>query len=873
MQENDPIVEGTDVRDQHKDSKPVEVSTNVEGSLPQHHQPNTKPVVLFPAGRSNHQSSLSSSLSSSASSSSSFITAYAPGELQMVEEEIKDLLKGYRQLVGDIEDTPQIVKKVDESIATTTTATTAKTRTTTTTTMGPTNGSIKTQKPIRTTSAKAKKTATATATAKKKTSTTSKNGIPLSPSLHPYSSSPPPTRPTDITDGVSTAAAAAAIVDIVVDINMNREKSNEVMPSPAVGCDRVVQSITSLPVSSVRGDHSTEANTPTPSFQMPKQMSPEGENTTGENGTTADAGGDSHEQQPFERISSSVDLFADALTEDHLNRSFEMQLQRRQQELELMRQQQLLRHGIPVIHMASTSCNNGNGRLQWNAVPSSSCLDEGLNHPAVWRATGTPVPPFVRQNKMSPNGSKNSIEVNDNGGGNYNSAAADAVAVAASSHRYQEVSFLQDDRSPLDLSSSRGMMRTMMNGQQESYPLRPENPNEQVDVGNVRMNKYAHLSFPSNKQSQKGMMKTNQHTLLLQGEEGEDEEEEDEEQLRLLQQQQQQQQLQQQYYLRNRSRHRGKAVDSTTPEIATSARRTENPSMRSGATGSRRKKTTTGTTAAAAAQMGTTTTTTNSATAARHMLNEFRYTMPGQVWRELDADDGLGLAPEEEYRLIEESDLVRGYKEQQQQQQQQTKRYGKKNYHHSSPQGNDVEYEYDGYPKPHHYRQRHNHHPQHESAATRFHNIIERRVAALERRKDNTGTAAAAAAGGTININNNNTRAPTITTQLPSFADSLVGAAISDLFPVVKRRQAQLKESQLAEAAAAAAADANRTRGRTHVRSRTALNKGSVGTVTSTPSTTPTPSTNVRSSRGSWVPAAETTRRRQQQQHQRQHEC
>ncbi|KEG07573.1 hypothetical protein DQ04_09391010 [Trypanosoma grayi] len=486
----------------------------------------------------------------------------------------------------------------------------------------------------------------------------------------------------------------------------SRESGGAWRSGGAGGYNRHGHSVASLPVSSVHGEHSTEANTPTPCVQMPQNLRPVrsgGGSSSSSSAVEGDSGvhstaatAPSCAALPSARAASPVDLFAEALTEDHLNRSFEM------------RWKQQLRVGSPSLHVVP---NHMGDRL---ALDTSPLLDDGTGYPAMRREAGSPVPPFINCNLHSLD--------------NCGLAGHDTRTYAA--YRYQAgTPSALNKTSPLDVVGS-----SKDAAEREQLGVAPDHGDgdgapRKIVTSELEQKPLTTLHSRHHRKPQRRIA--------------------------------------------SRRHHHG-GIDSTTPEIATSARRTEDPSTRSGAASCSRM--------AAATSHG-------EAGAWYNLIKGMRGT-------DLEGD---GTYSGEFSAPMVNTAVPNNHNEQQQQHPLRHFVMGPRN---------------GGLQR------------RHQDAVTRFHAMVERRVAALE-----SGSSEAGA--------------------LPAFADSLVGAAIKDLCPVVKRRQAQLKESQHAEAAAAAAADASLTRNTI---------RGSMGTVTSTPSTTPTPSSNVRSSRDSYAVAYHNSR-------------
>ncbi|EKF26519.1 hypothetical protein MOQ_009781 [Trypanosoma cruzi marinkellei] len=504
---------------------------------------------------------------------------------------------------------------------------------------------------------------------------------------------------------------------------------------------QVHHSFSSLPVSSVHGEHSTDVNTPTPCVPLPQHIIST-RNAVGESENAVRIAA-SYETNPSARVTSPVDLFADALTEDQLSRSLEMQLQREQQ------MQLLCQHLQPSLLSREVTPNNPNTTIRVFSTPT---VDDDTGYLAMRREAGSPVPPFMNRDCVNLDSAR---EVMTAYRGSYDSRVY-------ATYRYQDHLGAHGKPSTTDdVSRSKDITEVGLGDTRNtSCLLGSGQRNEELGGGHPQKNEFTsldHLLLHSKGKSFK-KMQTRRVT----------------------------------------SRRRREVVDSTTPEIATSARHTEDPSMRSGATGGNR-----------AQKLGVT----KKAANFRRVSVNMKHT-PVEHRRELEvAGDGYGTGGGGEKRASTDlspeaalggvmvttngmADRRKQEQKQQQQQQQQLKLRSRHRYRHDYKTNENYSFNC------------------HANAATRFHEMVERHVAAFE--------------GGSHS-----------SSSLPAFVDSLVGAAITDFCPAVKRRQAQLKESQHAEAAAAAAADASLTRN---------TYRGSIGTVTPTSSIAHTPNTNVRSS-------------------------
>ncbi|EAN88610.1 hypothetical protein, conserved [Trypanosoma cruzi] len=503
---------------------------------------------------------------------------------------------------------------------------------------------------------------------------------------------------------------------------------------------QVHHSVSSLPVSSVHGERSTDVNTPTPCVHLPQHIIST-RNTVGESENAVRIAA-SYATNPSARVTSPVDLFADALTEDQLSRSLEMQLQREQQ------MQLLCQHLQPNLLSREVTPNNPNTTIRVFSTPT---VDDDTGYLAMRREAGSPVPPFMNRDCVNLDSARDVMTAYR---GSYDSRVYAA-------YRYQDHLGAHGKPSTADVSRSKEITEVGLGDTRNtSCLLGSDQRNEELGGGLHPKDEFTsldHLLVHSKGKSTK-KLQTRRVT----------------------------------------SRRRREVVDSTTPEIATSARHTEDPSMRSGATGGNR-----------AQKFGATK---KSATFWHASVN-MKHT-PVEHRRELEVTgDGYGtgggekrastdLSPEAALGGVMVTNGMDRRKQEQKQQQQKE---------HQQQQKLRSRYRY-----RHDYKTNENYAlNRHANAATRFHEMVERHVAAFE--------------GGSQSSSS----------LLPAFVDSLVGAAITDFCPAVKRRQARLKESQHAEAAAAAAADASLTRN---------TYRGSIGTVTPTSSIAHTPNTNVRSS-------------------------
>ncbi|KAG8348397.1 hypothetical protein ERJ75_001325600 [Trypanosoma vivax] len=457
---------------------------------------------------------------------------------------------------------------------------------------------------------------------------------------------------------------------------------------------------TSLPVSSVRGDRSTEANTSTvhvhgqPGTHVPSNVGC---------GESAVEVSDMHGATPPARASSPIDLFAEAFTEDQLSRSFDPQWQHHQQErrrkMIMLHQQPPSRGGMPPLQSLSTNpglrfCSNSpllmdaieitnNCTVDYNRLVPS-CND--VVDPTWGNRAESPVPLLVG-GRLS--GDHRVIGNSSNNNNNYSGDNSN-VSLCNVSAGHKETSVLRRsggdgyaESDAIDYHPNGGLASSLVYRVSPMTKVRvPPSEDKQrlshLDVSGMVSSPLNEKTPSSLKQRQSQMRSFSSGT-------------------------------------------KGKRGDSTTPEIATSAQRTENYSMRSCAVSGEQR-----TVPDDAQSLGD----------CRHFARfETLEGMAGQMSsdkRRLHKPCDAMQPQYEQLTMDRSHHLVPNRK----------KRCCSRRRHISS----------------------HN-------AVTRFHENVERCVAAVE---SNSRTMAA----------------------LPAFADSLVGAAISDLFPAVKRRQAQLKQFQ-----------------------------------------------------------------------------
>ncbi|RNF03287.1 hypothetical protein TraAM80_05850 [Trypanosoma rangeli] len=497
----------------------------------------------------------------------------------------------------------------------------------------------------------------------------------------------------------------------------------------------VLHSATSPPISSVRGDRSTDS-TPTPCLQL--QQETISTRSVLEESENAVCIGTSYDSNPSTRVESPVDLFADALTEDQLSRSLEMQLQREQ----LMQMLQL--HLEPSVVLHQTISSNLNTTMPLISIPT---VDDGIGHPAVQRGANYPSPSFINRDSGGFDDIRDMVKACHR---LYDSRVYTA-------YRYEECAVPHSRPMTADVKGSKASTDKVELGDLQSNSCLQRSAQCDAEVGVVQLPQGEHTSLD------RRVTHVNGKAMA---------------------------QLQRQ---RATSRRRREVVNSTTPEIATSARHTENPSMRSGATGGKR---------------GPIVGATAGAEVFQHLSGNVKHASIGQRWDATVTGGGpwngsseraavMATCPEADAGVTVTNGIDRGNQEhslkQLKKQQQQQKQQSWSRCRYRRDYKTHGEYSLN----------------RHVSAATRFHDMVERYVAAFEGGGDSTYS-------------------------LPAFADSLVGAAISDFCPAVKRRQAQLKESQYAEARGASLAR--------HTY------RGSVGTIITTSGTAATTNPNVRSS-------------------------
>lgn len=447
-------------------------------------------------------------------------------------------------------------------------------------------------------------------------------------------------------------------------------------------------SVVSLPVSSVHGDRSTDTVSVVPRKHMRRQISSTKIGLNESENTLCDA-----QPGPSSLAESTIandDLFADALTEDQLNRSFEMQWKQKRGV------QNFCKHFCRGVLSLQAAQNNSNGTPSWDPCP---LIENDATYLAMRRAAGSPLPPFVSQ------------DWRDFGGRSERVAAFHRPCdgrVHEPSRRRDTFPSQHEKSLSRDLNENREVTKkTVGTPQCRSNFVACDARTKQVDNTHPRKGEHTPRNVLPTLFDAKEASKSQRR--------------------------------------RNASRYHRQMVGSTTPEIATSAKRTEEPSMRSGVTGSR-------------------TLVREHNMAARVRCNSVAglgHTGANGGTSNY-ACDGEGVMYSEMTFLETAGGVVAGGVSEQWQHKQRPRRPSGSN--ETGVQRRLL------------------------CAATRFHAMVERRVAALEGAADHAASA------------------------LPAFADSLVGAAISEFYPAVKRRQAQLKESQHAEAAAAAAAYASLAR-------------------------------------------------------------
>ncbi|RNF09152.1 uncharacterized protein Tco025E_07035 [Trypanosoma conorhini] len=529
------------------------------------------------------------------------------------------------------------------------------------------------------------------------------------------------------------AAAASPVAVVAHKAGSDGSAARDGDGGKAQDAHQVLRSATSLPISSVHGERSTDS-TPTPCLQL-QQENASARNAVG-GSEIAVCIGASYDTNPSARVESPVDLFADALTEDQLSRSFEMQLQREQQ-MQLLQQ-----HLQPGVLSLQETPNNPRTTIP---LPSTPIVDEEDGHPATRREPSSPMPLFTNGDNNSLDYVRHMVKACR---GLYDSRVYTA-------YRYQEYPNNRGKPMTADVSGSKATTEEvgLSDPQHTACPQRSAQRSAEVSVCPLTLGE--HNTFLDHRVAHVNCKAMTQLQCRSAA-----------------------------------SRRRREAVNSTTPEIATSARHTENPSMRSGATGGKRAPIVAATADAATFQ---------------HLSGNVKRAPVGQGWGVEVAGgaarnggvEHVALAapcPETVAGATVNNGLDRGKQEHTLQQLQQRQ---------TQPQS----WFCRRYRRDHKTNGRHALNC-HVSAATRFHDMVERQVAAFEDAADSTSP-------------------------LPAFADSLVGAAISDVCPAVKRRQAQLKESQHAE-----------ERGATLTRH---TYRGSLGTITTTSSTAATLTPNVRS--------------------------
>ncbi|SCU65227.1 uncharacterized protein TEOVI_000861700 [Trypanosoma equiperdum] len=457
---------------------------------------------------------------------------------------------------------------------------------------------------------------------------------------------------------------------------------------------------TSLPVSSVRGDHSTDANTPTPLVQLSTDILMTSNPAAGGGMWGCELSREAYSSTPVAQGSSHVDIFANALTEDQLSRSFDVQSQERKQAMGFLRQQ--LGTTIPSQNVRTTSPAR---QLSWNstllvdAIENSNEADNsfGMGFDTVWYPprkdeVHSPVPPITRREFAIANSSGSAscnVKTNRSGHG---------VHILPPSQRQE--------------GSKNFFGRGMVVNRCDVPLLSPHQPS----CSSLLRHEVTHSE--EGRPSQ-GDVDYNASTRVKGG---------DRNPLR-------KRRGQHVKHEPSSCEHR-RGGDSTTPEIATSARRTENHSMRSGAMPMDAERACDGLDTSAEWRRCT-----------RLGTWEVGVGVDGRVEEKIPKISG-------EVALGKFSDISQRQQQfqlhQHQHQQQRALFHSGRRRCSQSDRG----------------------------VVNRFHENVERYMAAVE----------------------SNNRYSTV---LPHFADSLVGAAISDLFPAVKRRQAQLKQSQYAEAEAA----------------------------------------------------------------------
>nr|CCD11766.1 unnamed protein product [Trypanosoma congolense IL3000] len=475
-------------------------------------------------------------------------------------------------------------------------------------------------------------------------------------------------------------------------------------PSDASYCSKIdVRSDdTSLPVSSVHRDHSTDAKSPIPYLQMRQGgfFSPQREVSSALSNETV------HLESlgtaaPSARVGSPVDLFADVLTEDQLSRSRELQGRHRDKTIDILKQQLGASHSSEKRRPTSPA-----RQLSWNStllvdtMESSNEVEKTtrMGFGAMWYPSRrdvvcSPVPPDVWQRISKTNTTSRSRSMS----GNTKTDHYDTGGKVFVASKWREESASLPGCVTVANRYNVAFMSPVQNADL------PTPHNGIVDSGEGSSPKGS-ADCPVPELS--GKSQNNSFGKL--------------EVQRLLQ--------------KVCSSERKNGGDSITPEIATSARRTENHSTRSGVMPGDQEK---------AAEVPQKTT-------------DRRHCTSFQPWDGKSSDEVEGKVPK-----IRHGSRLSKYSEAQGQLPQPPLH---------SPQERTLYYASSRCCSP-----------PNRNAASRFRENVERCVAAVE---SNDGTI----------------------TALPHFADSLVGAAISDLFPAVKRRQALLKQSQHAQEAAAVAA-------------------------------------------------------------------